>query len=108
MADKTFWIADALGAHAVVAGEDERDQWVRGRGWADAAEPSGFDQVHIVNGDMHGCVPFAALAEGWADLGWSPGPPPEPVNILKDPALVDQAAPPIKAAPPAKPSNGVS
>lgn len=99
MTDNTFWIADALGTHALVASAEERNEWVRGRGWSDAAEPGPSDQVWIVNGDLDdGRIPFAALAEGWSDLGWKPGPPPEPVNILKDPALVDQAMPQTKAA----------
>jgi hypothetical protein len=91
-----YWIADATGAHALVEGDEQRDIWVHLRGWHLSGEPGPTDQVRVVNGDLFGCVPFAALADGWADLGWAPGPPPEPVDLTRDPAPIAPAVEPPK------------
>jgi hypothetical protein len=89
-----FWIADATGVHALIEGDEQQETWVGLRGWHVASPPSSADQVRVVNGDLFGCVPFAALADGWADLGWKPGPPPEPVDLTRDPAPAPTAEPP--------------
>jgi hypothetical protein len=93
MADKqTYWIADVNGRHALVVGAEQRDRWVRIHGWRPAAEPVGDDvQVCIfrAEGGLHGQVPFGAL-DGWAEGGWVPGPPAEPVDLTRDPAPAKQ------------------
>lgn len=87
-----YWIASSIGYHALVEGADARDEWTKIRGWHEAAEPTNPDtQVHVVNGDLAGCIPLAAIGD-WAALGWEPGPPPVPRDITKDPVLVDQPA----------------
>jgi hypothetical protein len=96
---KQYWIADGAGVHALVIRE-ERDVWVGHFGWHDAALPGPDDQVRVVRADgLRGCIPFAAIADGWADLGWAPGAPPMPVDVTKDPAPVaEPAEPQTKAA----------
>jgi hypothetical protein len=106
MTDKQkYWIADAAGNHAVVAGATARDEWTKVHGWAESAEPGPQDQVWVTNGDglRGGRLPYAALQDShWAGLGFVPDAPPEPVNLTKDPALTDQ---PAKAAPVAEPEK---
>lgn len=86
----TYWIADAAGVHALVEGDEQRDIWVHLHGWHLADAPGPADQVRVVNGELFGCIPFPALADGWDLLGWTVGPPPEPVNATKDPAPAGQ------------------
>lgn len=91
---KKFWISDVEGVFALVEAE-ARDLWTKVRGWAEADEPGPTDQVHVVNEHPEvgpGRLPYAAV-EQWAGLGWSAGPPPEPNDSTKDPALAGQAAP---------------
>lgn len=87
------WIADVTGVHALVSDAEQVALWTRVRGWRIADAPAPTDQVQVVNGDLFGRIPFAALADGWADLGWKPGAPPEPIDLTKDPTFVDQ--PPV-------------
>jgi hypothetical protein len=74
MTDKQqFWIADAEGAKAVVAGAEARDEWVHVRGWTEATEPVDGEFQYIRNVD-HGGVgrmthAAVALHKG---LGWVP------------------------------------
>lgn len=83
MTDKQkYWIRDVDGVFAEVEGVDQRDEWTRVRGWAEAGEPGPTDQVHVVNAHPEigpGRLPFAAIALH-AGLGWSAGPP-EPVAV---------------------------
>jgi hypothetical protein len=78
MTDKQqFWIADAEGAKAVVAGAEARDEWVHVRGWTEATEPVDGEFQYIRNVD-HGGVgrmthAAVALHKG---LGWLPSGPP--------------------------------
>jgi hypothetical protein len=93
----SFWIADANRMHAVVDSADERDIWVRIRGWMNAGEPGPADQVWVRHpAGLFGCVPFEALAAGWAELGWELGPPPDPAGTTTDPAPRDVAVPKSK------------
>lgn len=99
----SHWIADATGVHALVDGDEQLTYWTRIRGWRPAAEPRRADHVHITHPQLGNGnpIPFEALAGGWDELGWSAGPPPEPVDLTRDPALRDQpnAVPaPTKAA----------
>lgn len=81
-----FWIVDINGVHALVDAAG-RELWTLVRGWRDAAEPGPQDHVWATNGDLPpGRLPYGALAEGMALLGWEPGPPPEPVDLTRDPA----------------------
>lgn len=111
MTDKQkYWITSPAGVFAQVEGTEQRDMWTKVRGWSDAEEPAGNDRLYLVHtaAGFGGPIPFEALADGWADMGWSPGPPPMPLDITKDPTLVDQrlvadpaegvAKPQIKAA----------
>lgn len=102
-----FWIADHAGTHALVDTADERAVWTRVRGWHDSDEPGANNQVRVVNGDLFGCIPVSALEAGWAEMGWKPGPPPEPVDIHRDPApVVEEQLPP--PAPQTKAASGQS
>lgn len=90
----SYWIRDVDGVHALVDGAAERDQWTKVHGWAETGEPGPTDQVHVVNEHPEvgpGRLPYGAV-EDWSGLGWKPGPPPEPVDASRNPALVDQAA----------------
>lgn len=97
MTGKThYWICDIAGTYALVEGAEQRDEWVKVRGWAETVEPGPTDQVHVVNDEPTvggGRLPYAALEAGMDGLGWKPGPPPEPVDVTRDPAFVDQ--PPV-------------
>lgn len=86
------WIADPAGVHALVDGDEQRNLWVGHHGWHDADAPGPVDQVRIVLGEMNGCIPFAALADGWDLMGWKVGPPPEPADPTKDSAPAGQPA----------------
>lgn len=110
----TYWIKNPNGYYAQVEGADERDRWTKVQGWAEADEPPPTAQVYIQHPDLaeYGLIPFEALGGQWEALGWTAGPPPEPRDITKDPALVDQpaarvAAPaaPAPAEEPAKPQT---
>lgn len=98
MTNKTmYWIADPEGVYAQVEGADQRDEWTKVRGWTVADEPGPTDQVHVVNENPEigpGRLPYAAV-ELHAGLGWSAGPPPEPVDLTK-PA---EAGQPVAEAP---------
>lgn len=92
---KSFWIVDPHGVYALVDNADQRDIWTKVRAWREVTDgPGPNDRVHLVHDDVGhgGPLPFEALAEGWGDMGWRPGAPPEPVDLTKDPKLVDQPA----------------
>lgn len=96
------WMKDAYGNKAHVP-SDERDAWVP-RGWTEADEPAADERVWMEHGAHGGRALFpAGIAETWQALGWAPSPPPEPVDVTKDPALVDVVAP-TSETPPAKPA----
>lgn len=102
MTDKQkYWIRDVEGVFAHV-GAEARDLWTKVRGWVEADEPGPTDQVHVVNEHPEvgpGRLPYAAV-ELHAGLGWSAGPPPEPVSETPDPAVVVPAADPAKPTKP--------
>lgn len=97
----TYWIKNPNGYYAQVEGADERDRWTKVQGWTEADEPPPTAQVYIQHPDLaeYGLIPFEALGGQWEALGWTAGPPPEPRDITKDPALVDQPAAARVAAP---------
>lgn len=102
------WIADATGVHALVDGDEQLTYWTRIRGWRPAAEPGRTDHVHITHPEIgHGNpIPFEALVGGWDEMGWSAGPPPEPVDLTRDPGRCEQpAAEPTSAQAAASGSN---
>lgn len=103
MAKQTYWIADELGNHALVAGADERDRWVRGD-WSAADEPAD-GSVHIWHEGIEqpGLVPVAALRDLWSHRGWVAGPPPGGVHPLAPEAPAD---PPAETKPEPNPAAG--
>jgi hypothetical protein len=106
MTDKhPYWIADVEGVKAVVEGAEARDMWTKVRGWTETTEPVGQEFQWIRNADHggRGVMNHAAalLHEG---LGWFPSDPPEPVDMTKDPQLVDQP-PAVEPAPQAPKST---
>lgn len=107
MPDRNYWIASPGGDLALVTGAEQRDLWTKVRGWSESGEPGPADRVHLTHAEVGhgGPLPFEALAAGFGAFGWSPGPPPEPVDITKDPALRDQPTQPRPAAEPVKPKT---
>jgi hypothetical protein len=108
MTDKKHWIVSPAGVYALVDAGEPLAVWTKARGWAEASEPDRTGRVHVVHADAGHAGPLAygALGEGFAALGWSPGPPPEPVDITKDPVLVDQQPAAGPAEPKTKPAAG--
>jgi hypothetical protein len=106
VAEKQYWITDPRGDYALVTGTEQRDVWTKVRGWSESGEPGPADRVHLVHTEVGhgGPLLYESLAVGFADGQWSPGPPPEPVDVTKDPALRDQPAEPPKPKP--APSGG--
>lgn len=105
MTDKQkYWIADPEGVKAEVEGVDVRDSWTRLRGWTESTPPEGQEFVWLQNAEHGGKQKFSAQAVPlWAPRGWTPCPPPEPV----DPATAHQkVAEPVAAA--AAPQTPVS
>lgn len=93
MPKQTYWVKDLTGVHAQVEGVDQRDYWTKVQGWSETGEPSRTDQVHVEHPDAgRGQLPYGAIVGGWDALGWLPTAPPEPVDLTKDPQLVDQPA----------------
>jgi len=93
MAKNQYWLTRADEPFALVEGAAERDRWVQIHGYAESAEPTDDQQVHVVNDNTggRGALPYGPLRDGiWGGLGWRPAAPPEPVDATKDPALVDQ------------------
>jgi hypothetical protein len=85
----TYWIADTDGTKALVEGADKRDHWVKGRGWTETAEPEGYEFVWLRNDDP-GLGPIrlnwqAAQDPAWAERGFKPGEPDEPINLALSP-----------------------
>jgi hypothetical protein len=93
MSKQTYWLTRADEPSALVEGAAERDQWVKVHGWAEASEPADDQQVHVVNEQTggRGALPYGPVRDGlFAGLGWRIASPPAPVDLTKDPALVDQ------------------
>lgn len=97
------WIRSPGRDYALVDDPDQVAVWTRVRNWTVADEPGPADRVHISHPEIgHGNpIPLEALNGGWSDMGWVAGPPPEPVDLTRDPALHVQpaaATAPTKAA----------
>jgi hypothetical protein len=108
MTDKQkYWIRDADGVSALVEGATARDWFTKVKGWAEADEPLGHEQVHVHNEHPDitpGRLPFAVLPE-FAGLGWYPGPPPDgPDDSV--PADQPPVAEPAKTTKTAAPAAG--
>lgn len=89
------WMSDLYGvkAHVDPAAVDE---W-RPRGWAMSTAPAGIEMAWCHHEETGGRAKFpAAVLDAWAALGWAPSEPPEPVDLTKDPKLVDQHAEPAQ------------
>ncbi|AGL13880.1 hypothetical protein [Actinoplanes sp. N902-109] len=98
MTKTLYWIADTTGAKAIVEGADERDTWTKVRGWAETTEPVAGELVWMQHEEHGGRAQFdARVVPDWEHLGWNVSSPPEPVDLTKDPTLVDQ--PPAEAEP---------
>ncbi len=93
----THWIANPANWHALVDGDDELATWTLLRGWHEASEPAPDNQTYVRNAaaGLTGCIPYSALAAGWADAGWEPGPPPIPTDPTRPPqGPVEEPRPP--------------
>lgn len=85
------WVRDGYGSVALVPA-DAVDHW-KPRGWIETTDPDSADQIWMRHAEHGGRAQFPiVIARVWADLGWAPSAPPEPVDVTKDPALVDQPA----------------
>ena len=87
---KKSWLVDAEGNYAAVE-PGEIDTWIP-RGWSRAQDGPQSSFVWLQH-EVHGGkakFPVAAVAN-WESLGWHPAAPPEPVDVTKDPVLVDVA-----------------
>lgn len=101
---KQTWLIDAEGTYALVDTADV-DMW-KPLGWAvsDSDPAYTIDQFAWLQHETHGGLqrfPLASVPH-WAALGWYPAPPPRPVDLTKDSALVDVPETPAKLA--AKPA----
>jgi hypothetical protein len=107
MTDKTYWLVDATGRKALVAGAAERDRWLP-LGWADTTEPAGDELVfaRAPGVEQPGVFPASALATVWAPKGWAPGAPPAPASPSSGPT--PEPEPPAPTAKPATPAAGGS
>lgn len=86
----TYWITTTNGYYGQVEGVDERDRWTP-RGWSATGEPGPTDFVWMWKDDLEQPAPFAyGAAPMWQQKGWQLGPPPEPVDVTKDPQLFEQ------------------
>ena len=91
------WMSDPYGAKAHV---DQVDKWIP-RGWSESDEPTGAEMVWCGNEATGGRAQFpASVLEQWQALGCVPSEPPEPVDLTKDPKLVDQPADSLPAPEP--------
>lgn len=106
-AKNTYWIRDVNGNVAQADGAAERDRW-GALGWQPVeGEPEAFEQTWIYNAATggRGQIPYSAIPS-WGALGWEASTPPEPYDVTKDPALVDQVATKTPASAPAKSATG--
>lgn len=98
---KTYWIADPEGVKARVTNAEDRDHWVRVKGWAEADEPTGQEFVWVRNEapDHHGKGVMnhdALLLAG--GLGW----------VASGPPGYDEPAPAPAAEPKSSPSKSAN
>lgn len=101
MSKQTYWITTAEGTRGQVTGADERDRWTP-RGYEVVGEPADTDFVYMRKDGLEAVArfPYGAAAT-WQEMGWEFCPPPEPVDVTKDPQLFEQPLPeaPAKSAP---------
>ena len=93
MSKQKYWIADPnTGVKAVVEGAAERDRWVQVQGWSETDGPAPSDRVWVHNAQTDGraAMTHEAALGLWAGLGWTLSAPPEPLDLTKAPARVDQ------------------
>lgn len=77
MSETKYWIADPVGAKAVVASAEDRDYWVQVKGWTEATEPVDGEFQYIRNVDHGGVGQMThAAVPLHAGLGWVPSGPP--------------------------------
>ena len=103
MSKQTFWLARDSEPVAFVDDAAVRDELIRVHGYTEVTEPLADDrQVHVAHTATggHAVLPHGVLA-AWGVLGWVPAGPPAPVDLTKDPVLVDQepVKPKTSAAP---------
>jgi hypothetical protein len=97
----SVWMRDPEGVYASVA-KDQVDTW-KPRGLTEVDEPTDDTTfVHMTHDDVEGRarIPWGAR-DYWQARGFRPTEPPEPVDVTKDPVLVDvvEDKPAKKAAP---------
>lgn len=95
MSKQTYWLARDSEPIAFVEGADVRDELIRVHGYTEVtAEPAADRQVYVSHEQSggHAVLPYGVLA-AWGALGWVPAGPPAPVDLTKDPVLVDQSEP---------------
>lgn len=99
MSERAWMSNPADGAYALI-GPDDVDRWTV-RGWQPVTkEPGDQTMVWLHHPESDGRAQFpAGVVPQWQALGWQPGAPPEPVDLTKDPKLVDQPAQYIFAEP---------
>lgn len=113
MSGKKYWLTDVSGIYAQVEGAEQRDYWRQVQGWGETSEPAPDAQVYVQHPEAgRGRLPYASVIGGWDALGWSFAAPPDPVDLTKDPQLVDvpaaATAPADTAKSPAPTSGTVS
>jgi len=98
------WMSDPYGAKAHVD-QAAVDEWTP-RGWSESDEPTGAEMVWCRHEQSGGRAQFPAGVLGpWQAMGWTPSEPPEPVDLTKDPKLVDQLAEPAPDPEPEPPDT---
>lgn len=86
---KTYWMRTPDGAKALVTGAEDRDTWTV-RGAVEDDEPKPGEFVWLQHEQHGGRAKFPAeVVEQWELKGWHPSPPLEPVDLTRDPHLVD-------------------
>ncbi len=103
MSKQTFWLARDSEPVAFVQDAEKADLLIRVHGYTEVtSEPADDRQVHVAHAATGGqaTLPYGVLA-AWGVLGWVPAGPPAPVDLTKDPVLVDQepVKPKTSAAP---------
>lgn len=106
MTKQAYWISTTNGYFALVDGTDERDRWTP-LGWREADEPGPTDFVYLRKDGIEQPAPFAyAALPIWQELGWRFGPPPEPVDVYRDPPIVLRKPSDGQEPPKIKPAAG--
>lgn len=105
MSKNTYWITTVEGTHGQVVGTEERDRWTP-RGWQVVDAPADGDFVWMRKDGLDAPARFAyGASKTWQAMGWEYCPPPEPVDVTKDPHLFQQSKPEPKATTTSKPAT---